>query len=151
MRFCWMCESMRPSEAFSGRRRRRGVCQHCARRPRAERELKHRLRALWAMLGAQSNISTTNIATAAGWVNDTNQEVAQLATLVVEIGRTHPRRRRRHGEIRRNHPELFRRMIAAGVAFEPRYDTDAGEPAGDLAVEGDNPLSDGPLEDDIPF
>jgi hypothetical protein len=104
------------------------------------------------MLAQQSNISKSNIDTAAAWTTDTNAEVATLALLVVEIGRVHPRRKKRHGNIRRDHPELFRRMIAAGVVSDWSDTADEREPDVDVAPgEGDEPFTDSWIEDDAPF
>src|SRR5262245_53840480 len=118
MRFCWMCDRLRANEAFSGRNRRRHLCRQCARRPRTERERGQKLRALWQILHRQSNISEKNIRMCTIWANDSDPEVATLAGLAVDIGRLHPRRRKRYGYIRHNDAALFQRMIAAGLAFE---------------------------------
>jgi hypothetical protein len=126
-----MCGCMRPNEAFSGRNHRRHLCRACARQPRAERDRSQKLRNLWEMLLRQSNISERNIAAAAGWANDPEPEVGLLARLVVDIGRVHPRRRRRHGHIRQHDPALFQRMIAAGLVAEDLAEQHEWEPPHD--------------------
>lgn len=114
--FCWVCERVRPNESFSGRNHARHVCRECARIPRSERDQKERLSALWEMLCSQSNISPANRGMAAAWAAEGNDELQSLAQLVLDIGRVHPRKKKRLPFIRRNHPDLWRRMIAMGVA-----------------------------------
>jgi hypothetical protein len=41
-----------------------------------------------------------------------------LARLVVEVGLVHPRKKKRLPRIRSRHPELWERMVAAGLADE---------------------------------
>jgi len=83
----------------------------------------------------QSNISKKNIETAAAWTSDADPEVATLAALVVEVGRVHPHRRRRHGHIRSADPGLFQRMITAGLVFEWPSASDAPEPSSNRPSE----------------
>ncbi|HET6149613.1 MAG TPA: hypothetical protein VFH68_18895 [Polyangia bacterium] len=152
--YCWMCECIRPSEAFSSRNRRRHLCRECARRPQAERDRKQRLRSLWEMLVRQSNISKKNIETAATWTNDADPEVATLAALVVEVGQVHPHRRRRRARIRSIDPGLFQRMITAGLVSEWPIEWDAPEPSGRRPSEKHDPYSVEHLDDGddvIPF
>ena len=113
--FCWMCERIRPNEAFSGRNHGRHLCRECARLPKSERDQKDRLSALWNMLCRQSNISPANVRTAAAWALEGNAEVAALAQLVADMGRVHPHRKKRLPYIQRNVPALWHRMIAAGL------------------------------------
>jgi hypothetical protein len=102
------------------------------------------------MVEGQSNISRANIDTAAACARDESREVATLASLVVEIGHVHPRSKKRRGNIRRNHPELFQRMVAAGLAFD--WDAaDVSERAGAAMPEEIDPFSGALVDDDIPF
>jgi hypothetical protein len=112
--FCWMCERIRPNEAFSGRNHGQHLCRECARLPKSERDQKERLSALWDML-YQSNISRQNIDMAVAWGLEGNAEVAALAQLVVDVGSVHPRKKKRLPYIQRNDPALWHRMLAAGV------------------------------------
>jgi hypothetical protein len=116
--FCWMCERIRPNEAFSGRNHGRHLCRECARLPKSEREQQRRLDALWEMLLRQSNISKKNLEMVAIWASEGDDEVAALAHLVTDIGIAHPRKRKRLPYIRRNRPELWKRMVAAGLVDE---------------------------------
>jgi hypothetical protein len=59
-------------------------------------------------------------------VNADDAALRTLAQLVVEVGTLHPRWKRRNGFLATHHPELWRRMIEAGVAVEePAVATEA--------------------------
>jgi hypothetical protein len=103
------------------------------------------------MLEGQSNISRANIDTAAAWTRDESRDVATLASLVVEIGHVHPRSRKRRGNVRRSHPELFQRMVAAGLAVDWADAPDVSERAGSAMPEEGDPFSGNLVDDDIPF
>ncbi|HYM61514.1 MAG TPA: hypothetical protein VEZ11_11555 [Thermoanaerobaculia bacterium] len=160
--FCWMCERIRPNEAFSGKNHHRHLCRECARLPKSERERKRWLDALWEMLHRQSNISRKNLQMAAMWASEGDAEVAALANLVIDIGIAHPHRRKRLPFIRRNRPELWKRMVAAGMAEEwPDQDPLDEYPTDDAPVVLDHrpeePLEESAIgvtdydDDEIPF
>jgi hypothetical protein len=70
------------------------------------------------MLLRQRVISRKNIGMAMEWAGSEDQEVAQLACIVADIGRVHPSRKRRLPFLRNRHPELWARMVVAGVVHE---------------------------------
>jgi hypothetical protein len=146
-----MCGRSRPNEAFCGGNHRRHLCRECARHP--QRHQREKEQSLLGMLLDQSNISPKNIKMAATWDNDDDPEIATLAKLVVDIGRLHPRKRKRAGRIHRSDPALFQRMIAAGLVGEWCDDTDGEEPSdGPDAMPGEPDASWSSLsDDDIPF
>ena len=113
--YCWLCGRMRPNESFSGRGRRVHECRRCRRSIPPARQAQLRLsRDLERML-RQSRISSKNITWAESLAKHEDEEVRNLASIVAEIGRVHPYRRRRHGAIRRAHAQLWERMVAAGL------------------------------------
>jgi hypothetical protein len=73
---------------------------------------------------------------ASEWAESTDPEVAALARLVVDVGRVHPRKRKRLPYIRSRDPELWERMVAAGLADEWFESSEWGqESAGDRLDE----------------
>jgi hypothetical protein len=77
------------------------------------------------MLHRQSVISPRNIRMASEWAGSQDREVAELAGIVADIGRVHPGRKRRLPYIRTHKPELWERMLAAGVVHpEAQYASD---------------------------
>lgn len=113
--FCWMCERSRPNEAFSGSGHRRHLCRECSRLPRPARERKERLDSLWGMLFGQRVISVKNVRMAMDWTGSEDPEVSEVARIVADIGRLHPGRKRRLPFLRDRHPDLWTRMLAAGL------------------------------------
>jgi hypothetical protein len=78
----------------------------------------------------QSNISRRNVAWAESFATHEDEEIRTLATIVAEVGRVHPHRRRRHGRIRHQHPELWQRIVAAGLVHDWfEYDHAGSTPA----------------------
>ena len=67
------------------------------------------------MLFRQSRISAKNLDSAREWATAGDPKVGPLAAIVAEIGVLYPGKRKRLALIHRNHPELWQRMIAAGI------------------------------------
>jgi hypothetical protein len=108
------------------------------------------------MLLRQSVISPRNIGMASEWAGSQDREVAELARIVADIGRVHPGRKRRLPHIRTQKPELWERMLAAGVVQpDPQYSWDDEHDDDWLADEVVvHAVSQSPTEDDgdeIPF
>jgi hypothetical protein len=113
--YCRLCSRRRPNEAFSRKGRRLHECKRCVREiPRARRETLRLLRELGRYL-EQSRISEKNVGRAMILAVHDDEEVRTLAAIVADIGRVHPHRRRRYRAIIRDHPGLWKRMIAAGL------------------------------------
>ncbi len=49
------------------------------------------------------------------WACSEDAEVVALARIVMEVGRVHPARKKRLAHIMSRHPDLWARMVAAGV------------------------------------
>lgn len=128
---CWMCGRSRPNEAFSGKNHGRHLCRECARLPRETRERARRRDALWGMLFQQSVISPKNIGMAYEWAGSEDADIAGLAKIVVDVGRAHPGRKKRWPRIRTLHPELWSRLVAAGVADQLPMDSSREDRPGD--------------------
>ena len=80
-RFCILCESIRPNEAFCGKGERARICRKCRRMPREKQDaLKHE-REIHGFL-EQSHISEKNVARLRALASSRNTRVADLAALV---------------------------------------------------------------------
>ena len=71
------------------------------------------------------NISEAGIRHLSLLAGHDDAEVREMASLVLEIARVHPRRRKRFGKIRSRHPDLWRRMIASGILED--FDSEVGQ------------------------
>jgi len=75
------------------------------------------------MLFGQSVISPKNIGMAYEWTGSEDAEIAALAKIVVDVGRAHPGRKKRWPRIRTLHPELWKRLVAAGIVDDLPMDS----------------------------
>ena len=112
-----MCKRYRPNECFSGRGHARHLCKQCARRPRAQRD---RIRALDDIRGflEQSNISAKNITHLECLCTSTDQDVRELAALVLDVARVKPHARRRLRYLRVHRPDLLAQLVRYGLCDE---------------------------------
>jgi hypothetical protein len=129
--YCRICEQMRANEKFSRRGHRDHICQDCLRLPREDRDCIERMDELYGFL-AQSHISQKNIHRLRVLADHTNESVRKTASLVLEIARVKPYKRRRWKFLAVNHPELFFRLRAI-------YGDDAPPEVLDWSVDLDNP------------
>jgi hypothetical protein len=113
--YCWLCGRMWPNEGFSNRGRRVHECQRCRRSIPPAHRAQLRLSSDLERMLRQSRISSKNVKWAESLAKHDDEEVRNLASIVAEIGRVHPHRRRRHAAIRRAHAQLWERMVAAGL------------------------------------
>ena len=109
--YCRICGRVRANERFSGRGHRDHVCQDCQRMPREKRQRIEQLDELYGFLD-QSNISNRNIERLTTLTQATDLEVRELASLLLEIARVHPRKRRGLKFLARQRRDLLKRMKA---------------------------------------
>ena len=132
-RSCRICGRRRPHEKFSGKGHATHVCKDCQRMPA---EKRHHLEALDEISGylEQSNLSEKNLSRLATLSQASNREVQELATLVLEIGKAHPRKRRRLKYLAKNRRDLYDQLLALGfIEEEPEF-----EETSDFADEFDD-------------
>lgn len=121
-RFCILCGSIRPNEAFGGKGERAHTCRKCRRMPRAERDAAKHEREIRDFL-AQSHISTKNIARLRALASASETRIADLAALVLEVAIVTPYRRHRTRTLARQQRELLTRMEQTGLIFPlPAWD-----------------------------
>ena len=108
--YCWVCDSIRPNEAFSGKGHTRHICKRCKQKPREEIERLQDLVNIEGFL-TQQNISAKNIAYLEQLCQSSDQEVRQKAELVLEIARIKPHKRKRVKFLAHHRPELLARLV----------------------------------------
>lgn len=115
--YCRICGRSRPNEQFSGRGHRIHVCKKCQRMPREKRERIERFDELHGFL-QQSMISAKNVARLKRLARHEDDQVAELAALILEIARVFPGKRNRWLKLARHHRPLFNRTIElVGIEF----------------------------------
>jgi hypothetical protein len=113
-RFCILCESIRPNEAFGAKGERARICRKCRRIPREKQDaLKHE-REIHGFV-EQSHISKKNVARLRALASSSNTRIANLAALVLEAAIVTPYRRRRIRTLARQRRDVLTRMEQAGL------------------------------------
>jgi len=112
--YCWCCESSRPNEAFSGKGHRRHLCKRCAKLPKEDRAYRQAMLDIYGFM-RQRNISKTNIARLSKLTRASRPEIAELASLVLQVAKAKPHRRRRIRFLMRNHRGLLQQLVSAGL------------------------------------
>ena len=106
---CRICDRQRANEKFSGRGHRNHICKDCQRLPREQRDCIERLDELYGYLH-QSHISLKNIGRLEILSHHADNDISQLATLLLEVARVKPYKRRRWKFLAQNHRDLFLRL-----------------------------------------
>ena len=114
--YCRMCGLNRPNEKFSGKGHRIHVCKDCSRLPKEERR-QHELKDEIAGFLRQSNISAKNLARLSALVASERPEIAELARVVLEVGKLKPRKRKRLSFLARNHRALMDKLEETGLIW----------------------------------
>lgn len=117
--YCRMCGRMRPNERFSGHGHKVHICKQCQKLPKAERDRRDALDELDGF-AAQSNISQKNIKRLHQLCESADTEVRNQASLLLEIARVKPHKRRRLKYLAQNKPDLFKRFVQT-FAIDPDY------------------------------
>jgi hypothetical protein len=113
-RFCILCGSIRPNEAFGGKGARARICRKCRRVPKEKRTALLHEREIHGFL-EQSHISQKNIARLRTLAASGNSSIADLAALVLEVAILTPYRRRRIRTLARQRRDILGRMEQAGL------------------------------------
>jgi hypothetical protein len=66
----------------------------------------------------QSNISRKNLKRLTELAACDDDEIREMAAVVLAVGKAHPGRKRRFGWIQRNRPELWREVLQVGLAAQ---------------------------------
>lgn len=114
--YCLICGHVRPNERFSGKGHRNHVCKQCSRLPKEERRRRELEDEVDGFL-RQSNISRKNLSRLSELIASEKSEVAELAKVVLEIGKVKPHKRKRLSFLARNHRDLIERLEETGLIW----------------------------------
>jgi len=127
------------------------VCQDCSRLPRQTRFRIEALDEIWGFL-EQTNMSAKNIARLALLAQSDDDEVREIASIALAIGKAQPGRRGRYHAIKAEQPELWQRMLKKGMVQArgqlARSDVDV-EATLAVAEGGDEAHED--IDEDLPY
>ena len=120
-RTCRICGRGRANENFGGKGYSASVCRDCRKLPKTQQALILATDEVWGFL-EQTNISAKNIARLETLASIEDAAFQKLRMLVLDVARVRPRKRKRWKNVWLEHPDLYRRVIAAGWFSE--YDLD---------------------------
>ena len=112
--YCRICERQRPNEKFSGKGHNIHVCKDCMRLPKDKRQFIEEWEEIEGFL-SQSNISKKNLWRLKTLMASPNSEIARIATLVWEIGKVHPYKRKRLSFLVRERKDLITQLEEKGL------------------------------------
>jgi ribosome-binding protein aMBF1 (putative translation factor) len=124
--YCRICGRERPNEQFSGKGHKMHVCKRCQAKPKTERQTIEDQDDIFGFL-RQSHISERNVIRLGQMAKSDSPEVASLAEIVLEVARIKPYKTRRLKFLAQKHPELLRKLEAAGLVFAHTWDWETEE------------------------
>ena len=112
--YCRTCGRHLPNEKFSGKGHRVHVCKECSALPKDERNAIDDREEIFNFLH-QSHISPRNVSRLSELVGGTNQEIAALASLVLEVASVSPYKKRRLKMLGKDRRDLLERLEETGL------------------------------------
>ena len=112
--YCGICGSRKPNEAFSGKGHTIHVCKKCARLPKGKREEIECMDEIFHYL-RQSHISDKNVSRLRKLAASPNEQIAELAGIVLEVAEIKPYKKRRLKELARKNRDLLQKLDETGL------------------------------------
>ena len=114
--YCRICHSIRPNEAFSGKGHRIHVCKKCSLLPKEERERIECADEIFDYL-RQSHISDKNVSRLRNLTASANEQIAELAKIVLEVADVRPYKKKRLRVLARERKDLLEKLNETGLAL----------------------------------
>jgi len=112
--WCRICGRNRANEKFSHKGHKNHICKDCAAKPKEEIDSIDQEREIFRYL-QQSHISAKNLSRREQLANSQNPRIAELAAIVLEVGRIKPYQRRRLKFLARENKELLQKLEDTGL------------------------------------
>ncbi len=114
--YCRICGKTRSNESFSGKGHREHVCKACARIPKEEREAIESEDEIYRFMN-QSHISDKNILCLQVLSESKDSRIAQLASIVLEVARIRPHKKRRLKALAQQNNDLLGALEKTGLIY----------------------------------
>jgi hypothetical protein len=114
--YCRICGKIKPNEAFSGKGHRNHICKVCSRLPKNEIEAMDQKEEIFNFQN-QSHISKKNISRLHSLVESSDEEVAKLAGIVLDVAKVKPYKKKRLKFLAREHRDLLAKLDETGLIF----------------------------------
>ena len=112
--YCRICHSRKPNEAFSSKGHRIHVCKKCSLLPKEKREEIQCKDEIFNYL-RQSHISDKNMSRLRKLALSHNEEIAEIAGIVLEVAEIKPYKKRRLKELARQRHDLLHKLKETGL------------------------------------
>ena len=112
--YCRFCGRRRPNEAFSGRGHRDHICKQCSQVPKKERDAIEQSETVFNYL-RQSHISERNIEHLEQLVESENENIAELANIVLGVACVKPYKKKRLRVLARERRDLLEKLDETGL------------------------------------
>ena len=112
--YCRICGCLKPNEAFSGKGHRNHICKKCARLPKEKREEIEYKDEIFNYL-RQSHISDRNVSRLRKLAVSPNEQIADLARIVLEVAEIKPYKKRRLKELAKKRRDLLHKLEETGL------------------------------------
>ncbi|MCR4292434.1 MAG: hypothetical protein NUV76_06115 [Candidatus Kuenenia sp.] len=113
---CRICGKTKSNESFSGKGHKKHICKKCSQRPKNEIGAISQREEICKFL-EQSYISEKNISRLEILARAENVKISELASLVLEVAKVKPNKKRRLEFIAQNNRELLEKLEASGLLF----------------------------------
>ena len=114
--YCRICGRNKPNEKFSGKGHRIHVCKECARMPKEKRDSIEQEEEIFNYL-KQSHISKKNESRLNTLSCSENPKIAELASIVLEVAKVKPYKKRRLKVLARERKDLLQKLKETGLIF----------------------------------
>jgi len=112
--YCRICHSRKPNEAFSGKGHRIHVCKKCVLLPKEKREETECKDEIFNYL-RQSNISDKNTSRLRKLALSHNEDIVELAGIVLEVAEIKPYKKKRRKELASRRRDLLNKLEETGL------------------------------------
>ena len=104
--WCIFCGHTLQNERFSGKGHKNHICKKCSSLPKDEIDRVDQGEEIFQYL-RQSNISKKNLMRLTKLSESENEEISELAKIVLEVGKVKPYKKRRLKYLAQNHRDLL--------------------------------------------
>ena len=112
--YCRICGRSRPNEKFSGKGHRNHICKECSRKPKSEINEIDQTEEIFHFL-EQSHISKKNMDRLTILAESENEEISELAGIVLEVAKVKPYKKRRLKVLARERRDLLEKLDETGL------------------------------------
>ena len=112
--YCRICGSLKPNEAFSGKGHGTHVCKKCAHLPKEKREEIECKDEIFNYL-RQSHISDKNVSRLRKLAVSPNEQIVELAVIVLEVAEVKPYKKRRLKELVKKRRDILHKLEETGL------------------------------------